>query len=90
MMEATANCPGTAVAQDYTCLVTYLIEVDHDVALWTPAALNVLQGQCKIDPPCVRDIEVVGVILVPFLNRCKHLILIRADDMHVLKKDTEK
>lgn len=55
MTEAAANGgplparPGTAVAQDYTCLVTYLIEVDHDVALRTSAALNILQGQREID-----------------------------------------
>lgn len=42
--------PDIAVAQDHTHFVTYLIEVDHDVALWTSAALNILQGQREIDP----------------------------------------
>ena len=33
---------STAVAEDHTCLVTYLIEVDHDVALGASAALDIL------------------------------------------------
>lgn len=91
-MEQTASVgpssasPGTAVTQDHTCLVTYLIEVDHDVALRASAALDILQGQGEVDAPGVWDVEVVGVVLVPFLDGCKHLVLIGADDMHVLNK----
>lgn len=68
--------------------MTYLIEVDHDVALRASAALDILQGQGEVDTTCVWDVEVVRVILVPFLDRCEHLILIGADNMHVLWKDT--
>lgn len=74
-----SNCP---------CPVTYLIEVDHDIALRASAALHILQGQGEVDTTSVWDIEVVCVILVPFLDRCKYLVLICADDMHVLKIDT--
>lgn len=41
--------PSAAVAQDHTCLVTYLIEVDHDVALRASATLDILQGQSEVD-----------------------------------------
>ena len=33
---------STAVAEDHTGLVTYLIEVDHDIALRPSAALDIL------------------------------------------------
>lgn len=95
MMEETASVgplsdsPGTGVAQDHTRLVTYLIEVDHDIALRASAALDILQGQGEVDTPGVWDVEVVGVVLIPFLDRCKHLILICADDVHVLNKTQE-
>lgn len=82
--------PSAAVAQDHTCLVTYLIEVDHDVALRASATLDILQGQSEVDTMGVWDVEVVCVVLVPFLDRCEHLVLIGADDMHVLRKDAGK
>lgn len=82
--------PGPAVAQDHTCFVTYLIEVDHDIAFRASATLDILQGQGEVNTSGVWDVEVVCIILVPFLDCCKHLILICADDMHVLKQDTEK
>lgn len=81
---------GPAVLQNHICLVTYLIEVDHDIAFRASATLDILQGQGEVDTTGVWDVEVVGVILVPFLNCCKHLILICANDMHVLKKNTGK
>lgn len=79
--------PGATVTPEHTCLVTYLIEVDHDIAFRASAALDVLQGQGEVDTPRVWDVEIVCVILVPFLDRRKNLILIGADDVHVLKKD---
>lgn len=75
---------------DYTCLVTYLIEVDHDIAFRPSAALDVLQGQGEVDAPGVRDVEVVGVVLVPFLDGCEHLVLISADNVHVLGQDRKE
>lgn len=59
MVEGTASVgpssasPGTGVAQGHTCLVTYLIKVDHDIALRASAALDILQGQGEVDTPGV-------------------------------------
>lgn len=62
----------------------YLIKVNNDIPLNSLAAFNVLQGQGEVDPAGVRDIKVVCVILIPFLNGSKHLIFISADNVHVL------
>lgn len=68
-------------------LATYLIQFNNDVSHQTSAALNVLHGQREVDPACVWDVEVVRVILVPLLDRCKHLVLIGTNDVHVLEED---
>lgn len=68
-------------------LRTYLIEVDHHITLQPSATLDILQGQREVDPSSIRYIKVVGIVLVPLLNSCKHLILIRADNVHILGKE---
>ena len=65
-------------------LATYLIQFNNDVSHQTSAALDVLHGQGEVDPTCVWDVEVVRVILVPFLDGCEHLVLIGTNDVHVL------
>lgn len=62
----------------------YLIEVYHDIALRASAAHNILQRQCEEQPPGLRHVQVVGIILVPVLNRCHHLVIICADYLQVL------
>lgn len=62
----------------------YLIKVYHDVALRSSAAHDALQHQGEEQPSGLRHVQVVGVILVPVLNRCHHLVIVRADDLQVL------
>ena len=66
--------------------LTYLIEVNHHIPLQPLTTLDIFQGQGEVHPSGVRDIQVVRVILVPLLYSCKHLILICADNMHILGK----
>lgn len=65
-------------------MFSYLIEVDHDVALWAHAAHHVLQSQGVVDPWRVWHVQVVGFILVPLLHGRHHPVFIRADHMQVL------
>lgn len=67
-------------------VTVYLIQVDHDVALGSSTAHNVLQHQGEQKSSGLRHVQVVGVILVPVLNRCHHLVIIRADYLQVLNK----
>lgn len=68
-------------------VMTYLIEVNHHIPLQPLTTLDIFQGQGEVHPSGVRDIEIVCVVLVPLLNSCKHLILIGADNVHVLGKE---
>lgn len=68
-------------------VMTYLIEVNHHIALQPLTTLDIFQGQGEVDPSGVRDVQIVCVVLVPLLHSCKHLILICADNMHVLGKE---
>lgn len=70
--------------------MTYLIEVNHHIPLQPLTTLDIFQGQGEVDPSGVGDVQIVCVVLVPLLNSCKHLILICADNMHVLGKRKEK
>ena len=65
---------------------TYLVQVDHTVAPEATGSFDILQGQGEVDALRVGDIDVVGVVLVPLLHGSKHLALVRADDVHVLRK----
>lgn len=67
-------------------VMTYLIEVNHHIPLQPLATLDIFQGQGEVDPSGVGDVQIVGVVLVPLLHSCKHLVLICADNMHVLGK----
>lgn len=62
----------------------YLIQVYHDVALGPSAAHDVLQHQGEEQTSGLRHVQVVGVVLVPVLNRCHHLVIISADNLQVL------
>lgn len=66
-------------------VAAHLIEVYHDVALWSSTAHNTLQHQGEEQPSGLRHVQVVGVVLVPVLNRCHHLVIICADYLQVLK-----
>lgn len=66
-------------------VASYLIEVYHDVSLWSSAAHSVLQHQCEEQPSGLRHVQVVRVVLVPVLNRCHHLVVIGANYLQVLK-----
>lgn len=68
-------------------IVTYLIEVYHHIALQVLTALDIFQSQSEVDPSGIRDVKIVCIILVPLLNCRKYLILIRADNMHVLEEE---
>lgn len=46
-----------------------------------PGGLDIFHGQGEVDPSGVRQVEVVGVILVPFLHCSKYLLLVSADDV---------
>ena len=63
---------------------TYLIQVNHDVSFQSLAGFDTFQGQGEVDPPRVWYVEVIRVVLIPLLDGGEHLVLIRADDMHVL------
>lgn len=63
----------------------YFVEVYHDVALRPAAAHNVLQHQGEEQPSGLGHVQVVGVILVPVLNRRHHLVIICADYLQILK-----
>lgn len=65
-------------------VVTYLIEVYHHIAVQVLAAFDIFQSQGEVDSSGIRDVKIVCIILVPFLNCSKYLILVRADNMHVL------
>lgn len=65
--------------QRYPNSSAHLIEVYHDVALWSSAAHHTLQHQGEEQPPRLRHVQVVGVILVPVLDRCHHLVIVCAD-----------
>lgn len=90
MTDVSPGTLGAVVLRNHRCLVTYLIKVNHDIAFKASAALHILQGQREVDTTCVWDVQVVRVILVPFLDGRKHLVLICANDMHVLKKKHRK
>lgn len=65
-------------------LPAYLIEIDHDVALWSFTAHDILQHQGEEQPSGLGHVQVVGLILMPVLNCCHHLVIICADDLQVL------
>lgn len=65
-------------------MFSYLIEVDHDVALRAHAAHHVLQSQGVVDPRRVWHVQVVSFILVPLLHGGHHPVFVRADHMQVL------
>lgn len=65
-------------------MFVYLVEIDHNVALWAHTANHILQSQGVVDPRCVRHVQVVGFILVPLLHSCNHTVFIRTDHMQVL------
>lgn len=67
-------------------VIAHLIEVYHDVALGSSTAHDTLEHQSEEQPPRLRHVQVVGVILVPVLNRCHHLVIICADYLQVLNK----
>lgn len=69
--------------------MTYLIEVNHHVPIQPLTTLDIFQCQGEVHPSGVRDIQIVCVVLVPLLNSCKHLTLICADNMHVLRKENK-
>ena len=69
---------------EFSTATAYLIQVYHDVALRSSTAHNVLQHQGEEQPSGLRHVQVVGVILVPVLNRCHHLVVICADYLQVL------
>lgn len=71
-------------------IVTYLIEVYHHIALQVSAALDIFQSQGEVDPSGIRDVEIIRIVLVPFLDCSKHLILISADDVHVLGEKAQR
>ena len=68
-------------------VMTYLIEVNHHIPFQPLTTLDIFQGQGEVHPSGVGDIQIVRVILVPLLYSCKYLILICADNMHVLGKE---
>lgn len=59
----------------------YLVQVQHLVPPYPSGSFDILHGQCEVDPSGVRQVEVIGVILVPLLHRRKNLLLISADDV---------
>lgn len=60
---------------------SHLIQIQHLVPSDAPCGLDVLHGQGEVDPSGVRQVEVVGVVLVPLLHGGEHLLLIGADDV---------
>ena len=68
----------------------HLIQVQHLVPPDSPGGLDVLHGQGEVDPSGVRQVKVIGVILVPLLHRSKHLLLVCTDDVHVLRGGGER
>lgn len=67
-------------------VIAYLVEVNHDVAFGSSAAHHALQHQSEEEPPGLRHVEVIGVVLVPVLNGRHHLVIISADYLEVLNK----
>lgn len=67
-------------------VIAHLIEIYHDVAFRSSAAHHTLKHQSEEQPPRLRHIQVVGIVLVPVLNRCRHLVIICADYLQVLNK----
>lgn len=67
-------------------VIAHLVEVDHDVAFGSPTAHHALQHQSEEEAPGLGHVEVIGVVLVPVLNGCNHLVVIRADYLEVLNK----
>lgn len=66
--------------------IAHLVEVDHDVAFGAPTAHHALQHQSEEEPPGLGHVEVIGIVLVPVLNGCHHLVVISADYLEVLNK----
>lgn len=59
----------------------YLIQVQHLVPSNAPCGLHIFHGQGEVDPSGVGQVEVIGVVLVPLLNRREYLLLISADNV---------
>ena len=59
----------------------YLVQIQHLVPPDAPRGLDILHGQGEVDPSGVRQVEVIGVVLVPLLHRRKYLLLISADNV---------
>lgn len=57
------------------------MQVQHLVPSNAPGGFNVFHCQGEVDPSRIGQIEVVGVVLVPLLHRCKYLLLISADNV---------
>ena len=65
---------------------SYLVEVYHDVALRSTTADHILQHQGEKQPSLLRRVQIVRVVLVPVLDSCHNLVVIRADYLQVLEK----
>lgn len=68
----------------------YLVQIQHLVPSDAPSGLDIFHGQGEVDPSCIRQVEVIGVVLVPLLHRCEYLLLIGADDVQVLSGSGER
>lgn len=69
--------------------ISHLIQVNHAVTTKSSGGFDVFQRQSEIDPPGVGDVQIVGVILVPFLDGGENLSLICAENVHVLHRNTD-
>lgn len=68
--------PGKAFSSS-----AYLVEVQHLVPSNAPSGLDIFHGQGEVDSSSVGQVEVIGVVLVPFLHRRKYLFLISTDNV---------
>lgn len=75
------NIPACLSAGSTVSSGTYLVEVQHLVTTNAPSGLDIFHSQGEVDPSGVGQVEVIGVVLVPLLHRCKYLLPIRADDV---------
>ena len=78
VIEDLAVCipPGRPISSG-----AYLVQVQHLVSSDAPSGLDIFHGQGEVDPSGVGQVEVIGVVLVPLLHRCKYLLLISADNV---------